>query len=66
MRIEKLFRFRERYSIAALAEFFNLTNAANPELINNFWTNGAPGTQFGQVQLPLPGREIQFGFRFNF
>lgn len=51
---------------SGLVEFFNLTNQANPRLINNFFINGAPGPQFGQVRVPLPGREVQFGLRFKF
>jgi hypothetical protein len=66
MRVEKRFTFRERYVASVLTEFFNLTNQANPKLINNFYVNGAPGPQFDQVQVPLPGREVQFGLRFQF
>ena len=72
-RIEKQFRFRERFVVAPLVEFFNITNQANPKLINTFFTgctgqcaNGAPGPQFGQVLVPQPGREVQFGLRFQF
>jgi hypothetical protein len=65
-RIEKRFTFRERYVASALVEFFNLTNQANPKLINPFFVNGAPGPQFAQVRVPLPGREVQFGLRFQF
>ncbi len=66
MRVEKRFTFRERYVASALVEFFNLTNQANPKLINTFFVNGAPGPQFAQVRVPLPGREVQFGLRFQF
>jgi len=66
MRIEKVFLFSDRFSIAPLFEFFNITNQANPELINNAWINGAPGPDFGKVRIPLPGREVQFGLRFKF
>jgi hypothetical protein len=66
MRVEKRFTFRERYVTSALVEFFNLTNQANPKLINTFFVNGAPGPQFAQVRVPLPGREVQFGLRFQF
>ncbi|MGH9544336.1 MAG: hypothetical protein ACRD23_03890 [Terriglobales bacterium] len=37
LRIEKGFRFADRYSISPLAEFFNITNQANPELVDNAW-----------------------------
>jgi len=66
LRIEKNFRFAERYSLSPLVEFFNLTNQANPSLVNNAWISGAPGPEFGQVRVPLPGREVQFGLRFTF
>ncbi len=65
-RFEKLFRFTERYELSVLTEFFNLTNQANPKLINNFFINGAPGPDFGRVLVPLPGREVQMGLRFQF
>ncbi len=66
LRIEKGLKFRERYKASALVEFFNLTNQANPELINTFFVNGAQGPQFGKVLVPLPGREVQLGLRFEF
>lgn len=66
IRALKEFRFAERYTLSALVEFFNLTNQANPKLINNFFTSGAPGPDFGKVRVPLPGREIQMGLRFQF
>jgi hypothetical protein len=66
VRIEKRFRFADRFAVSPLAEFFNLTNQANPELINNAWINGGPGPDFGKVRVPLPGREVQFGLRFDF
>ncbi|HZQ21882.1 MAG TPA: TonB-dependent receptor [Terriglobales bacterium] len=66
LRAEKKFTFAERYTASALIEFFNITNAANPKLIDNFWVNGAPGPKFGKTRVPLPGREIQLGFRFEF
>ena len=50
---------------SALVEFFNLFNARNPALIDNAWVNGAPGANFGKVRVPLPGREIQLGVRFQ-
>jgi hypothetical protein len=66
LRAEKRFTFGERYRASALIEFFNLTNAGNPKLIDSFWVNGGPGPTFGQTRVPLPGREIQLGFRFEF
>jgi hypothetical protein len=65
-RFEELFRFAERYDLSALVEFFNITNQANPKLTNNFFLSGAPGPQFGPVLVPVPGREVQMGLRFQF
>jgi hypothetical protein len=66
LRTEKRFRFGERFTASALIEFFNLTNERNPRLIDNAFILGTPGATFGQTRVPLPGREIQFGFRFTF
>ncbi len=66
LRIEKAFHFADRFSLLPLVEFFNLTNQANPELVNNSWVSGAPVPDFGKVRVPLPGREIQFGLRLKF
>jgi hypothetical protein len=66
VRIEKRFRFADRFTVSPLAELFNVTNQANPELINNAWINGGPGPDFGKVRVPLPGREVQFALRFDF
>ena len=65
MRVEKRFTIG-RYTAAGLIEFFNLTNASNPKLIDNFYQNGAPGPGFGTVRVPLPGRETQIGLRLQF
>jgi len=65
MRVEKRFTIG-RYTAAGLIEFFNLTNASNPKLIDNFYRNGAPGPGFGTVRVPLPGRETQIGLRLQF
>ena len=35
-------------------------------LIDASWVNGAPGPNFGEVLVPLPGRETQLGFRLEF
>lgn len=65
-RIEKSFRFGERYVLSGLVDFFNLTNRANPRTINNSFVNDVPVPEFGTVLVPQPGREIQFGVRFRF
>lgn len=65
LRVEKRFAIG-RYTASALVEFFNLTNASNAGLIDNFFQNGAPGPTFGSVKVPRPGRETQVGFRLRF
>lgn len=66
MRVEKKFRFGSRYVVSALIESFNVTNARNPGLIDNAWIGGAPVPTFGEVRVPVPGREVQIGVRFEF
>ena len=65
LRLEKRFDFSS-VAASAIAEVFNLTNAKNPGLINNFYVNGAPGPDFGSVRVPLPGREVQLGMRIQY
>jgi Carboxypeptidase regulatory-like domain/TonB dependent receptor-like, beta-barrel len=65
MRVEKRFVFAEWYTASAMVEFFNLANARNPQLIDNFFVNGVPGPTFGTTLVPVFGREIQFGCRFQ-
>ena len=52
--------------LVGFREFFNLTNEANPRLINNGFVAGSPGPDFGTTRVPLPGREMQVGVRFRF
>lgn len=66
LRIEKKLRFGGRYVASVLVEAFNLTNGRNPRVIDNAWVSGAPGPTFGDVRVPLPGREVQLGLRFEF
>ena len=71
LRLLKRFKIRERFTTSVLAEVFNLTNARNPSVIDNFYvmgTNGSfsPGPNFGKTRTPLPGREAQFGLKFEF
>jgi hypothetical protein len=72
LRVEKRFSFGGRYAASALIEFFNLTNARNPRLIDATYASPspgapvAPGPNFGEVLVPLPGREAQIGFRLEF
>jgi hypothetical protein len=71
LRLLKRFKIRERITTSVLAEVFNLTNARNPSVIQNFYVMGAsgsfsPGPNFGGTLTPLPGREAQFGWKFEF
>ena len=60
----------------ALIEFFNLTNRANPGVVNTLCSdstgNGLPdpggcaGDDFGSNVTPFPGREVQIGFKVDF
>jgi outer membrane receptor protein involved in Fe transport len=62
LRLAKVFSLGEATRFTALIEFFNLTNRANPFRINTGF-----GTEtFGETIEPLPGREIQIGFRIDF
>ncbi len=71
LRLLKRFKITERFTTSVLAEVFNLTNARNPSVIDNFYVVGAdgnfsPGPNFGKTRTPLPGREAQFGLKFEF
>lgn len=48
-------------NVVISADIFNLLNRANP-----FRVNTALGSTIGQTIEPLPGREIQLGFRLDF
>jgi outer membrane receptor protein involved in Fe transport len=68
MRIAKRFDFRERVTLHAYLEFFNLFNRANPAAVNGL-PSASPNSnapKFGQVLQVLPGREGQIGFRLEF
>jgi outer membrane receptor protein involved in Fe transport len=61
LRLAKEFRFGGPRNLMLMFEVFNLTNRANP-----FRINTALGPTIGQTIEPLPGREIQLGFRIDF
>ena len=63
MRFSKTMRIKERVSVQAFFEFFNLFNNANPAALQTL-----PGqtTPFGQSLQVLPGREGQIGARIEF
>jgi hypothetical protein len=71
LRLLKRFKIGERFTTSVLAEVFNLTNARNPSVIDNFYVRAedgsfSPGPNFGKTRTPLPGREAQLGLKFEF
>jgi outer membrane receptor protein involved in Fe transport len=66
LRAEKRFQLGGRTEASLLVEGFNVTNAKNPRLIDAAYVAGAPGPTFGDVLVPLPGRELQLGARLRF
>jgi hypothetical protein len=77
LRVAKEFRFSDGQDFVVLFEVFNVTNRANPfrfsTACGDSTGDGLPdaggcGSAFGTGATvePLPGREIQIGFRFNF
>jgi hypothetical protein len=76
----KQFTITERFNVQFMAQFLNVTNTpvfaaptascgpqCNGVIDTNPQTGGATGAgTFGLVQSQNPGREIQFGVRFNF
>ena len=66
LRAEKSFRVGSGMDASLLVEGFNVTNAKNPRLIDAAYVSGAPSATFGNVLVPLPGRELQLGARLKF
>jgi outer membrane receptor for ferrienterochelin and colicin len=66
LRAEKSFRVGSRMDASLLVEGFNVTNAKNPRLIDASYVSGAPSATFGDILVPLPGRELQLGARLRF
>ena len=62
MRFAKRIDFTERFKMQVMLEFFNILNRQNTASI--FTVGSDP--LFGQKAQVLPGREGQFGFRFEF
>lgn len=61
LRIARAFNLTGKNRLTVLGEAFNLLNRANPRQVNTFF-----GPTIGQTVEPLPGREFQFGLRFEF
>jgi hypothetical protein len=67
LRVSRVFRFNERFSLEALAEGFNLFNRSNLMIPNNIYGTGAlPLPAFGRATAAGDPRQIQFGLKFNF
>jgi carboxypeptidase family protein/TonB-dependent receptor-like protein len=62
MRFAKRINFTERLKMQVMLEFFNILNRQNTASV--FTTGTDPN--FGKKAQVLPGREGQFGFRFEF
>ena len=68
--------FGEGNGFTALIEFFNLTNRANPFVVNRTCQDstgdglpdlgGCGGNVFGSIVEPFDGREVQIGFKVDF
>jgi hypothetical protein len=71
LRLSRSFKFRERYTAAALIETENTMNSTNP---NCSITGGCTGAvvnnvnnaDFGRITSARSARNVQFGFRFRF
>ena len=61
LRLAKEFSVGDNLRVQGLIEFFNLFNRANPLIVNR-----NVGPELGENIRPLPGREIQLGFRIDF
>ncbi len=66
LRVEKKFPIGGSYTPSVLIEVFNVTNARNSLLIDTAFVSSSPGPDFGSTRVPLPGRELQIGIRFQF
>lgn len=64
LRFSKRFNFGERAKLQVLFEFFNVLNRQNPAAVQT--QINITGQEFGKATQVLPGREGQFGFRFEF
>jgi hypothetical protein len=66
LRVEKSFRVASLMDASLIVEGFNVTNRKNPRLIDASYVGSAPSATFGNVLVPLPGRELQLGLRLKF
>ena len=63
-RISKRFDIGERFKIDVLYEMFNVFNVKNPAAVEQ--NPNSAVIPFGKATQVLPGREGQFGVRFEF
>jgi outer membrane receptor protein involved in Fe transport len=61
LRIARPFHLTRKTQLTVLGEVFNLLNRANPDQVSTFFDSS-----IGKTIVPLPGREWQFGIRFEF
>jgi hypothetical protein len=66
LRLQKDFHVASSVAASLILEGFNVTNRKNPRLIDSSYVGGAPSATFGDVRVPLPGRELQLGVRLKF
>ncbi|HEY3052272.1 MAG TPA: TonB-dependent receptor [Thermoanaerobaculia bacterium] len=66
LRVEKSFRVAQLMDASLIVEGFNVTNRKNPKLIDASYVGNAPSATFGDVLVPLPGRELQLGVRLKY
>jgi outer membrane receptor for ferrienterochelin and colicin len=66
LRAEQRFRVGAGMEASVLVEGFNVLNEKNPRLIDASYVAGVPGPNFGNVLVPLSGRELQLGVRLKF
>ena len=70
LRVSRVFRLGDRFSIEALAEAFNLMNHVNPVSINGTFGTGTypvnPAPSFRQVTAVGDARTMQFALRLKF
>jgi hypothetical protein len=67
LRLSRRFQLRERVTVEAIAEGFNVFNHANFQVPNNvFGTRDTPLPSFGRPTAASDPRQVQFGLRVNF
>jgi hypothetical protein len=66
LRLSRLIRFGDRWSLELLAEGFNILNGSNYSVPNNiFGINQSPRPGFGSPTVALDARQFQFGMKIS-